>query len=51
MTAEQLPGLDLSRLGPWLAENVDGAGTDLSATHISGGKSNLTYDVSDGTST
>ncbi|MFI5626879.1 phosphotransferase family protein [Nocardioides sp. NPDC051685] len=46
---EPLPGLDLDRLGPWLAENVEGAGAELSATHISGGKSNLTYAVSDGT--
>lgn len=45
------PGLDLSRLGPWLAEHVEGAdpGSGLSATLIAGGKSNLTYDVTDGT--
>ncbi|WP_051218445.1 phosphotransferase family protein [Nocardioides insulae] len=43
------PGLDLGRLGPWFAENVPGAGDSLSARHISGGKSNLTYEVSDGT--
>ncbi|HEY9394360.1 MAG TPA: phosphotransferase family protein, partial [Nocardioides sp.] len=49
MTTEPLPGLDLDRLGPWLAKNVTGAGEELSATHISGGKSNLTYAVSDGT--
>jgi aminoglycoside phosphotransferase (APT) family kinase protein len=44
------PGLDLGRLGPWLAEHVDGAdtGSALSATLIAGGKSNLTYDVADG---
>lgn len=55
MTTESLPGLDLDRLGPWFAENVEGvstgstSGVELSATHISGGKSNLTYAVSDGT--
>ena len=49
LSGPALPGLDLDRLGPWLAENVDGAGAELSATHISGGKSNLTYAVSDGT--
>ncbi len=59
MTTEDLPGLDLSRLAPWFAENVEGvstssttgSGPDLTASHISGGKSNLTYEVSDGTST
>ena len=45
---EQPPGLDLSRLGPWLAEHLPGAGSDLSATLIAGGKSNLTYEVTDG---
>jgi aminoglycoside phosphotransferase (APT) family kinase protein len=43
------PGLDLERLGPWFAEHVPGAGDRLTARHISGGKSNLTYAVSDGT--
>ena len=43
------PGLDLGRLGPWLAEHVPGTtGTGLTATLIAGGKSNLTYDVTDG---
>ena len=49
-----LPGLDLGRLGPWLAEHVEGASAGatggLGATLIAGGKSNLTYDVTDGTS-
>ena len=45
----ETPGLDLARLGPWLAEHVPGAtGTGLSARLIAGGKSNLTYDVTDG---
>jgi aminoglycoside phosphotransferase (APT) family kinase protein len=52
----EVPGLDLPRLGAWFAEHVPGvAGSagghvDLSARHISGGKSNLTYEVTDGRS-
>ncbi len=42
------PGLDLDRLGTWFAANVPGAGPALTATLIAGGKSNLTYVVSDG---
>ncbi len=42
------PGLDLIRLGEWLPTAVPDAGTDLSAELIAGGKSNLTYVVSDG---
>ncbi|GAA3547488.1 phosphotransferase family protein [Nocardioides daeguensis] len=44
------PGLDLDALGAWLATAVPGAGTALSAELIAGGKSNLTFAVSDGTS-
>ncbi|WP_406864359.1 phosphotransferase family protein [Streptomyces sp. HUAS MG47] len=46
-----LPGLDLDRLGAWLRVHVPGAGSDLSATLIAGGKSNLTYRVTDGAAT
>jgi aminoglycoside phosphotransferase (APT) family kinase protein len=42
------PGLDLDRLGAWLATAVPGAGRSLSAQLIAGGKSNLTYAVEDG---
>lgn len=42
------PGLDLDRLGAWFAANVPGAGGSLEATLIAGGKSNLTYVVTDG---
>jgi aminoglycoside phosphotransferase (APT) family kinase protein len=44
------PGVDLERLRPWFAENVaDGSGGALTATLISGGRSNLTYAIGDGT--
>ncbi|WOC12666.1 phosphotransferase family protein [Gordonia sp. MP11Mi] len=49
MTQEH-PGLDLAVLGDWLPRHVDGAGSDLAATLIAGGKSNLTYRVTDGSS-
>jgi aminoglycoside phosphotransferase (APT) family kinase protein len=42
------PGLDLDALGSWLAAAVPGAGSVLSAELIAGGKSNLTFAVSDG---
>ena len=48
--AEAIPGVDLARLAPWFAANVEGAtGAPLSATLIAGGRSNLTYSISDGT--
>ncbi|MBM7516025.1 phosphotransferase family protein [Nocardioides nitrophenolicus] len=42
------PGLDLDALGPWLAAAVPGAGSSLTAELVAGGKSNLTFVVSDG---
>ena len=39
-----MPGLDLPSLRPWLPD----AGDHLSANLIEGGKSNLTYEVTDG---
>ncbi|HWU23575.1 MAG TPA: phosphotransferase family protein, partial [Nocardioides sp.] len=48
MTSAATPGLDLDRLGAWFAGNVPGAGDRLEATLIAGGKSNLTYVVTDG---
>ncbi|GAA3652888.1 phosphotransferase family protein [Nocardioides ginsengisoli] len=45
------PGLDLDALGAWLADAVPGAGSALTAELIAGGKSNLTFVVSDGAST
>jgi aminoglycoside phosphotransferase (APT) family kinase protein len=41
------PGLDLERLGTWFAQ-ILGAGDRLQASLVAGGKSNLTYVVSDG---
>ncbi|BDH57116.1 phosphotransferase family protein [Tsukamurella sp. PLM1] len=48
--SEQHPGLDLDVLGRWLPQHVEGAGSDLSAVLVAGGKSNLTYRISDGAS-
>ncbi|WUI04067.1 phosphotransferase family protein [Spirillospora sp. NBC_00431] len=48
-TKQAPPGLDLGRLGGWLAAEVPGAGGELSARLLAGGKSNLTYEVTDGT--
>ncbi len=45
-------GVDLERLAPWFAEHVPGAtGAPLTAELIAGGRSNLTYAVSDGSRT
>ena len=45
-------GVDLERLRPYFAAHVAGAqDAPLSATLIAGGRSNLTYSVTDGTST
>jgi aminoglycoside phosphotransferase (APT) family kinase protein len=52
MSSEQrTPGLDPARLGAWLPRAIAGAGSELSATVIAGGRSNLTYEVTDGTAT
>ncbi len=45
------PGLDLARLSDWFAASVPGAAPALTARLIAGGKSNLTYEVSDGRTT
>ncbi len=46
-----LPGLDLDRLADWLPAVLPGIGTTLTADLIAGGKSNLTYTLTDGTGT
>jgi aminoglycoside phosphotransferase (APT) family kinase protein len=45
------PGLDLGRLASWLPSAVPLTGTELTARLIAGGRSNLTYEVSDGVGT
>ncbi len=50
MTPQDPPGLDLGRLGNWFAGAVPGAGSTLTAELVAGGRSNLTFVVSDGTS-
>ncbi|WP_433280591.1 phosphotransferase family protein [Micromonospora sp. CA-244673] len=42
------PGLDLARLGAWFAAEVPGAAGLSTARLLTGGKSNLTYEVGDG---
>src|ERR671939_442548 len=43
-------GVDLARLQDWFAQHVEGAtGAPLHASLISGGRSNLTYSIGDGT--
>ena len=45
-----LPGLDLAALQPWFAAAVPGSG-ELRAELVHGGRSNLTYRLTDGTGT
>ncbi len=48
--SEAPPGVDLDRLRPWFAAHIEGAGdAPLHASLISGGRSNLTYAIGDGT--
>jgi aminoglycoside phosphotransferase (APT) family kinase protein len=48
VTVETPEGVDLARLQPWFAQHVEGAtGTSLHASLISGGRSNLTYEIRD----
>jgi aminoglycoside phosphotransferase (APT) family kinase protein len=50
VTTHTPEGVDLEALRPWFAQHVDGAtGAPLTAALISGGRSNLTYVVGDGT--
>ncbi|SDJ93490.1 phosphotransferase family protein [Streptomyces indicus] len=51
MSSDQLPGLDLDRLRDRLDQEVPGlVQGPLQGRHIEGGRSNLTYDITDGTS-
>ena len=45
------PGLELARLGEWLPAAIPGAGAELTARLVPGGRSNLTYEVSDSVNT
>ncbi|GAA4740450.1 phosphotransferase family protein [Gordonia alkaliphila] len=47
--SEHLPGLDLTALTPWFVDHVGAVGDGLTAEHIAGGKSNLTYRLRAGT--
>src|SRR5690242_18471205 len=52
LPGSQLPGLDLAALRDWLdAEHPGLRAGELSGEVIAGGKSNLTYRVTDGTAT
>lgn len=51
MTRTEVPGLDLDRLRAWLDRAVPDAGPGLHAELIVGGRSNLTYAITDGTRT
>jgi aminoglycoside phosphotransferase (APT) family kinase protein len=50
-TQEAPPGLDPVRFGEWFASTVPVAGNELTARLLAGGRSNLTYEVTDGVST
>lgn len=47
--AEPLEGIDAGRVGAWLEANVDGATGPFTYDRIAGGRSNLTYSVTDAT--
>lgn len=51
MMPQSPPGLDLPRLTDWFTTSVPGTEGDMSARLIAGGKSNLTYEVTDGKNT
>jgi len=52
VTAPQdLPGVDVRRLGEWLTRLVPESTGEWTATRLAGGRSNLTYEVTDGTTT
>ncbi|MEU4710288.1 phosphotransferase family protein [Nocardia salmonicida] len=48
-TRTDLPGLDLGRFSAWLRTEIPGADSPISGRLIAGGRSNLTYEVTDGT--
>ena len=44
-----LPGIEADRVGRWLAEHVDGLAGPVEFGLVSGGRSNLTYRLTDAT--
>lgn len=50
-STRDLPGLDLDQLAPWFTEHVGPIDGALDAALIAGGKSNLTYRLSDAANT
>jgi aminoglycoside phosphotransferase (APT) family kinase protein len=46
-----LPGIEAERVGRWLAEHVDGLAGPLEFGLVSGGRSNLTYRLTDAAGT
>lgn len=46
-TETELPGIDAARVAEWLGEHVDGIRLPVSFALVSGGRSNLTYRVTD----
>jgi aminoglycoside phosphotransferase (APT) family kinase protein len=46
-----LPGIDAGRVGRWLGDNVDGLAGPVEFGLVSGGRSNLTYRVTDAAGT
>jgi len=51
VTGSALPGIEAERVGRWLAENVDGLTGPVEFGLVSGGRSNLTYRVTDAAGT
>src|ERR1700756_482253 len=47
----ELPGIDADRVGHWLAEHVDGLVGPVEFGLVSGGRSNLTFRVTDAAGT
>lgn len=51
VTGSALPGIEAERVGRWLAEHVDGLAGPVEFGLVSGGRSNLTYRVTDAAGT
>jgi aminoglycoside phosphotransferase (APT) family kinase protein len=46
-TQQAIRGIDAGRVGPWLADHLPGAVPPFSYVRIAGGRSNLTYEITD----